>query len=316
MSEGIIVNVDNFVRAESDRMLADLQAEAGAVNTFGHRRAPADVNHQPVIRMNRDTLYSFAVVDLAEPVTLSLPDAGSRYVSAMIVSQDHYIHDIVHGPSTHVITQERTGTRYALVAARILVDADDPDDVAAVAALQDQLRLDAGSAEPFVAPAYDAASLDATRAGLLELMKGLRSTEGMFGTPDQVDKVRHLIGTAAGWGGLPTSEAVYVNASPGLPVGRYALTVRDVPVDGFWSLSVYNAQGFFEPNDRGAYSVNSVTGVRDVDGSITVHLGDWDEDTPNAVPLPEGWNYIVRLYRPRQEIHDGTWAFPTLDAAG
>jgi hypothetical protein len=47
MSQGIIVNVDNFVRAESDRMLADLQAEAGAVNTFGHRRAPADVHHQP-----------------------------------------------------------------------------------------------------------------------------------------------------------------------------------------------------------------------------------------------------------------------------
>jgi hypothetical protein len=298
MSHGILVNVDNFVRAESDRMLADLQAEAGAVNTFGHRREPADVHHQPVIRMNRDTLYSFAVVDLAEPVTLTLPDAGSRYVSAMIVSQDHYIHDIVHGPSTHVITQERTGTRYALVAA-----------------LQDQLRIEAGSAEPFVAPEYDAASLDATRAGLLELMKGLRSTDGMFGTPDQVDKVRHLIGTAAGWGGLPTSEAVYVNASPGLPVGRYALTVRDVPVDGFWSLSVYNAQGFFEPNDRGAYSVNSVTGVRDADGSVTVHLGDWDEGTPNTVPLPEGWNYIVRLYRPRQEIHDGTWTFPTLDAA-
>jgi hypothetical protein len=30
-------------------------------------------------------------------------------------------------------------------------------------------------------------------------------------------------------------------------------------VDGFWSISVYNADGFFEPNERGAYSVNNIT---------------------------------------------------------
>lgn len=108
MAEGIVVNVDNFVRAESDRMLAGLQAEAGAVNTLAHRRVPADVTNQPVIRMNRDTLYSFAVIDLAADAVLTLPDAGERYVSAMIVSQDHYIHEIVHGPTSHVITQERT----------------------------------------------------------------------------------------------------------------------------------------------------------------------------------------------------------------
>ena len=89
MSSGILVNVDNFVRAESDRMLADLQAEAGAVNTFGHRREPADVAHQTVIRMNRDTLYSYAVVDLdAGPATVTLPDSGNRFMSLLAVDQD------------------------------------------------------------------------------------------------------------------------------------------------------------------------------------------------------------------------------------
>ena len=159
----------------------------------------------------------------------------------------------------------------------------------------------------------DTASMDATRSALLELMRGLHDTDHVFGTPQEVEPVRHLIGTAAGWGGLPTREAVYVNVAPGLPPGRHTLSVKDVPVDGFWSLSVYNAQGFFEPNDRGAYTVNSVTGVRDADGTITVHLGDWEPGTPNAIPLPEGWNYIVRLYRPHPEIVDGTWSFPSLD---
>ena len=41
----------------------------------------------------------------------------------------------------------------------------------------------------------------------------------------------------------------------------------DVPVDAFWSISLYNARGFFEPNDRDAYNVNSVTGTRNDDGS-------------------------------------------------
>ena len=49
--------------------------------------------------------------------------------------------------------------------------------------------------------------------------------------------------------------------------------MRDVPVDGFWSISVYNADGFFEPNDRSAYSVNNLTATPNADGSVTVHFG-------------------------------------------
>ena len=71
-----------------------------------------------------------------------------------------------------------------------------------------------------------------------------------FGRKDDVDPVRHLIGTAYGWGGLPDDGGVLHHVEPGLPVGDYELTVGDVPVDGFWSISVYNAEGFFEPNDR------------------------------------------------------------------
>ena len=125
--------------------------------------------------------------------------------------------------------------------------------------------------------------------------------------------MHHLIGTAAGWGGLPDAGATYVGVTPGLPVGEYELTVGDdVPVDGFWSISVYNPAGFFEPNERGAYTINNITGVRNDDGTITVRFGDYPADVPNALPITEGWNYLVRLYRPRPEILDGQWTFPTL----
>ena len=145
------------------------------------------------------------------------------------------------------------------------------------------------------------------------LAAGVTSADSMFGTKADVNPVHHLLGTAAGWGGLPAKEATYLVVNAGLPVGRYELHVGDdVPVDAFWSISVYNADGFFEPNPSGAYSVNSITGVRDPDGSITVRFGDHGPDAPNSIPITEGWNYAVRLYQPRSEILDGTWKFPTI----
>lgn len=73
------VTVDNFTRAETDHYLAANAKTLGGLGRFQHSREPTAIDRQTVIRMNRDTLYSFAVFDLAAgPVTLSLPDAGKR----------------------------------------------------------------------------------------------------------------------------------------------------------------------------------------------------------------------------------------------
>src|SRR6185503_11997183 len=113
----------------------------------------------------------------------------------------------------------------------------------AVNALQDQFGLVAKSATPFVMPDYDTDSFDATRRAVLELAKHAGGFERAFGKRDEVDPVRHLVSTAAGWGGLPDKEARYLGVFPDKPVAEYKLTVKDVPVDGFWSISVYNAEG-------------------------------------------------------------------------
>jgi len=308
------VNVDNFVRAETDRMLAGLLGDAGALNTWLHNRAPASVDHQTVIRMNRDTLYSFAVVDISAGATLTLPEHGERYVSVMIVNQDHYINEILHDPGTYPLSVDRHETPYVLVAARVLVNPNEPSDLDIVAAIQDGLGLAAESARPFVLPEYEQVSFDSTRQAVLSLAAGVKSARGMFGTRADVNPVHHLLGTAAGWGGLPEKEATYIIVNPELPVGRYEVRVDgDVPVDAFWSISVYNADGFFEPNPLGVYSVNSITGVRDPDGSITIRFGDHGPDAPNSIPITDGWNYAVRLYQPRPEVLKGTWTFPSLE---
>jgi hypothetical protein len=307
------VNVDNFARAETHRMMADLQRDAGGTNRFAHNRAPASVDKQTVIRMNRDTLYSFAVVDVSGGATLTVPDAGERYLSVMAVNEDHHINQVFHDPGTYELTADDLGSSYVVLAARTLVDPQDPDDLAAVAALQDQLRLEVGADRTFAPPEYDTASLDRTRQHLLGLAADMTSFESSFGRSQDVDPVHHVIGSAAGWGGLPDTEATYVGVSPGLPVDEYELTVgADVPVDGFWSISVYNAEGYFEPNERDAYSVNSITAARNDDGSVTVRFGGDGDPARNSLPITDGWNYLVRLYRPRPEILSGAWSFPAL----
>jgi hypothetical protein len=134
----------------------------------------------------------------------------------------------------------------------------------------------------------------------------------MFGAKGKVEPFAYLIGAAAGWGGLPRSAAVYESGAVARNDGRtvYRLTVRNVPVDGFWSISVYNRAGYFEKNELDAYSVNNVTAVPNSDGSVTIQFGGCNRDTANCLSIMPGWNYTVRLYRPRAEVLSGAWSFP------
>src|SRR5437660_8797680 len=85
----IPVTVDNFTRAETDTYFANIVKEAGGPGRFFHRREIEPIDKQIVIRGNRDTLYSAAVFDLdAGSVTITLPDAGKRFMSLIVIDED------------------------------------------------------------------------------------------------------------------------------------------------------------------------------------------------------------------------------------
>ena len=308
------VTADNFIRAESDTYLADALTHSDGLASFYHYRELMPIDHQTVVRANRDTLYSSAVLDLeAGPVTVTLPDPGKRFMSLIVITEDHYA-TTVYAPGTFTITRDDTGTRYALIGIRTFLDPNDPDDVPKVHALQDAATIaQPGGPGEFSVPDWDPASQKTVRDALLVLSGTLPNMNHAFGRKDEVDPVRHFIATASAWGGNPDQDAQYLNVTPAKNDGStvYRLTVpADVPVDGFWSITVYGADGYIAPNDLGVYSLNSLTAQSNPDGTVTIQFGECGSDVPNCIPVPAGWNYMVRLYRPRPEILAGAWTFP------
>jgi para-nitrobenzyl esterase len=316
-AEPIAVNVHSFVRAETDFYFSQ-RVETGGFGKFGHRRTPASIDEQDVVRMNRDTLYSSGVFDLAAaPVTITLPDPGRRFMSMQAVSQDHYALDVVYAPARFTYDLAIVGTRYVYLIVRTLANPEDPEDIVAANSLQDAIQFEQAAVGSFEVPRWDPISLGKARDALAAL-GSLGNVVNRFGTKAQVDPIDHLIGTAIGWGGNPRSAADYRSFYPAHNDGKtvYRLTLRDVPVDGFWSISVYNAKGYFEKNEFNAYSLNNRTARPNPDGSFTIQFGGCGKDPPNCLPIMPGWNYTMRLYRPRKEILDGTWKLPDVEPVG
>jgi hypothetical protein len=196
---------------------------------------------------------------------------------------------------------------------RTLVNAEDAKDVAAANKLQDAVTVTQASSGAFEIPLWDAVSQDKARGALFAL-GALGNVVNRFGKKGEVDPLDHLIGTATGWGGNPRDAAEYQNVYPFRNDGEtaYRLTLKDVPVDGFWSVSVYNSDGYFVKNDLNAYSVNNLTAKTNSDGAVTVQFGNCAKDTPNCLPIMSGWNFTMRFYRPRKSILDGSWKVPVL----
>lgn len=312
-SPAVPVTVDTYCRAQTDVNFAGV-VKAGGFGRFKHGRELAPPVQQGIVRPNRDTLYSFAILDLdAGPATVTLPDPGERFLGMQVVNEDQYTRATFYDAGRHTLTREAVGTRYTVVVVRFLVDFANRADVAQVHALQDKVTLGQDRPGSFEIPDWDQASLGTIQAALQQLGTTVSDTRRMFGAgPDAVDPVRHLIGSAMLWGGYPEADALYLPTTPARNDGStvHRLTVGDVPVDGFWSLTVYNSGGYLQANPENVYSVNSLTAKKGPDGKVAIQFGGCDGTVANCLPITAGWNYTVRLFRPRAEIRDGSWTFP------
>lgn len=308
------VNIANFVRAETAHMFrANIKTFGVKTGILTHVRQPTTTDNQPVIRMNQDTLYSATLLDMSRPVKLTLPEANNRYMSMHVVNQNHHMF-VESKPGTYELTKDSVGTHFAWVTVRTFVNVNDPADLAKAHAAQDAIKFTGGGQGPFEAPDWNTDQLAVARKALNDLAVLGFDTTYAFGRKEDVRPIDYLVGAAAGWGGLPQNAAFYILGAVNKNDGQtpHSITVKDAPVNAFWSITVYNADGYLDVNERGVNSYNGFSAKPNEDGSCTIHFGGCDDGRPNCIPISPGWNYAIRMYEPGEEILDGSWTFPEI----
>jgi Uncharacterized conserved protein len=268
----VAVTWENFVCAETDKMFK-IYAGMGGFGKFYHLRAVTPLDKQNVVRMNRDTRYSIGIFDLSNPVTVTLPDTKGRFISMQVINEDEFTKAVKYNAGSYTFTEKEIGSRYVCFIIRVMVNSEDENDNQIVTELQNSINYKQAGAGKFEMADWNQQSQDKLRNAINVLASTLTDTKLCFGDVNEVNPIAHLLGAASGWGGNPADAAIYINVVPEINDGKmpYTLTVKNVPVDGFWSVSVYNKDGYFEKNAYNVYSINNVSAIKNNDGSITLH---------------------------------------------
>ncbi len=296
----IPVTEENYETAESDLAFQNITKLVGS-NAWYHFPGLTPLDNQTVVRMNRDTIYSAYIADLSSGGTISIPDIGNRYISVMVVQNDHYIDQVFTNPGTHKIISK---TKFAMIAARVQIDPNDPSDLERVKQIQDKLIVTTGSHKQHVMPNYDMKQLVALRNALTEEGSKLGNQRNMQGAHGQVDPRMHMYGTAIGWGMLPDSEAQYFSYYSKGDVmnpdncSQATYQAPKVNGNGFYSLTIYNNQGYIA-FDKAVLNKNNIE--YNDDGSFTVSYGNCPEGSKNLMPVAKGWDVMMRIYKPDLE---------------
>ena len=204
-------------------------------------------------------------------------------------------------------------TRYVFCIIRTLVtDYQSESELDQVHKLQDQIKITVSAPEmaQLTLPTYHKESLDTVRASLMELFE-LQNPDKMFGKETEVDPISHVIGAAGGWGGLPKNLATYESHTVDNNDGEqdyYIVVPPEVPVDGFWSITVYDEQGYFFHRVDSS-NKNQFNAVAESDGSTIINFSN-DTTKRNYINIKRGWNYTLRMYEPQMSILSGKWKFP------
>jgi len=87
------------------------------------------------------------------------------------------------------------------------------------------------------------------------------------------------------------------------------------PADGFWSLSLYDDHQHFVANPVNRYNIGSSARPKtNPDGSLDIYIQNADpgaDKASNWLPAPKGgFNLILRIYWPKQDVIDGKWVAP------
>jgi hypothetical protein len=301
----VIVTRENYPTVETSRQFVIQIKNAGGINKLNKFDGIAKVDNQPIIRLNQDTAYTMGVVDVSKGATVTIPDAGDRFISVTFIDSDHYVYAAKYGAGTYDFPQD---TDYIYVNVRIGSETASAEEDAIIAKLQDKIVVKANSAIPFTPINYDEASFEATHKLLLgEFMTGKHDPKTMFNVKGTVNEEARQVGSAIGWGGGQMVDNIWTMYPDSKDFSCQSTTFENPKNEGgFWSITVYNKDGFlFAKNNINSYRAELNDG-----GTYTVRFGC--EGQANNIDTKTGndtgtWNAILRAYRPSKLVQSGKW---------
>ena len=316
--DGMTTTAENYPTLETARQLLIAQ-ERAAVNEFTHNRKLTPTDEQPVVRMNRDSYYSFAVVDVSAGASLTIPPVPEgKYVSVQPVTMDHRIQPMSYGSGTFELGTHFGSHMY------LIIRLDSTLSQAEASAIQDGMSIAATSSQPFTAPPVNKESFEAVELALRKKLMDLIALDGgnvvtgMFTAPTDdsrglYDFDKYTVGAAVGWGGAQLRDNLY-ESSPNFPAeGCYSATFEDPGNGAFWSVTVYDQNGFMFDDIA---NMSSDFATANEDGTLTVNMGCGD-DAINNMPIVNEtgvFNFIVRHYMPSDRVRfDGYRLMPLFE---
>jgi len=318
----VIVTEQNFARAMTD-LAMQKEVEQGGKNTWHHHRKTMALSEQPAPLMNRDTVYSFAVLDGGGDVAITLPENDGRYMSLHVMNHDHVTYKVFYGPGRYVIpASETTDFFYANV--RMQINDKDPEDVKKVNQYQDELKieyLDGYQPKDFEVTNWDMTSFGKVREGYVaEAQKeGVKGTMGTVEHPVSLEARNRGVAIATGL--LPDKDAVYLTDKHDVEMGKSYKATYSVPelVDpklGFYSVTVYGDDQYLK-TDEGSTISNTDLKLNPDGKSFDIYYVPESEFGKNShaneliIPTAPFWT-AFRVYMPGNSVVDGTYQTPKL----
>ena len=305
-TNGKIVTPETYPRNETSRQILKIQDLVG-VNKFMHKRQLTPTDNQPVVRMNRDTYYSMAVVDVSKGASVTMPEIpDGKYMSIQSVTEDHRIQAMKYGSGKFDLTTH-TGTHlYLIIRLDVTLSEKEVKDI------QDKMSIEANSNEKYTIAPINQESFteveNALKAKAYSIAKrdGINAMKGMFTDPQDTSgkeftDEKYQVAAAIGWGGAQMIDNIYEISGNYSTDSCYQMTFEDPKNIAFWSITVYDAQGFMF-NDLANYSSN--TAKMNDDGTYTLSFG-CDKTAPNNLNITNSsnvFNIAVRHYQPSKRV--------------
>jgi hypothetical protein len=297
-SAPIKVDRNNYQEAEVARNFTKW-ANNGANNKLMHMTSVTPSGPAPTVRMNRDSLYSAAILDTSSgTASITLPE-GDLYQSVMMVDTDGYARRFVLEPGTHKVPTDtkfiwllvRTGLEKGLEEAR---------------RMQALLIVQGMGGGTYSSPEYEPKSLAKMTRILIDESMADDNGDLYYGNyPGQVDETKRMRSTAAGFGGMNgTNVYKFVESVENNLCMQSSFS--DPKATEFFSFTLYDTDGYLMDGET---VINSRDMSPNQDGTYTVSINCGDAAINNiSAPADLGTiGYAWRVYGASEEVENRLW---------